>query len=369
MPHMTVNTPFAISFVVVMNAEKYMKRCLDIARLGLGRVAPNPMVGAVLIYENKIIGEGYHELFGGPHAEVNAINDALGKGNKELIRRSTLYVCLEPCLHYGKTPPCSELIIHHEIPKVVIGCRDPYPEVNGKGIAKLKAAGIEVVEGILEEECKELNKRFIVFQKQHRPFVILKWAETRDNYLAPLDPAKGAKERLFISNEYTHRLVHKWRSEESSILVGTNTALSDDPLLTARLWKGKNPTRLVIDMKLKLPGSLNIFNKAARTIIFNTLKHEEEDDLFFYRVREEVSLVRQISNALYQLKIQSVIVEGGARLLQSLIDEGLWDEARVIRNKELVIREGLKAPLLREVEQKRQQIVGSDEFILYEHIR
>jgi len=348
-----------------------MRRCIELAKLGAGNVAPNPMVGAVLVHEDRIIGEGYHQKYGEAHAEVHAIGLAARSG---LTDRSTLYVSLEPCAHFGKTPPCADLIIKHKIPKVVIGCRDPFKEVNGKGIEKLRAAGVEVEPGVLEKECKELNKRFFTFHTKTRPYIILKWAETSDHFIATspqtLLQRKGGLQtsgqqepfnstesktppferpgdaRLFISNEYTNRLVHKWRSEEAAILVGTNTVEYDNPELTTRLWPGHSPVRLIVDMQLRLPSSLKVFNQQVRTIIFNTIKHEEDGNLLLYQVTEDVSIVHQIANALYQLKIQSVIVEGGARLLQSFIDEGMWDEARVINNGQLVIGRGLPAPVL-----------------------
>ena len=314
-----------------------MHRCLQLAENGAGYVAPNPMVGAVLVHEYKLIGEGYHQRYGGPHAEVNCINSAT-KENKELISRSTLYVSLEPCVHFGKTPPCTDLIIDRKIPEVVIGCRDPFTQVNGKGIEKLKSAGVVVTPGVLEKECQQLNKRFFTFHTQHRPYIILKWAETADKKIS----ANGTG-RLLISNEQTNRLVHKWRSEEAAILIGTNTALLDDPELTTRYWHGPSPIRLVVDMDLRLPTSLKIFNEKQRTIVFNTIKHEEDENLTYYHVTGDVSLAHQIVNALYQSKIQSVLVEGGARLLQSFIDEDLWDEVRIISNKQLTIGNELSA--------------------------
>ena len=347
-----------------------MQRCLELAKRGAGYVTPNPMVGAVLVENDTIIGEGWHQEFGGPHAEVNCINQAIQKGKKDSFSGATLYVSLEPCAHYGKTPPCTDLIIKNKIPRVVIGCRDPYEEVNGKGIGKLKAAGVEVVSGILEEECRELNKRFFTFYTQHRPYVILKWAETGDGFMAPLNPPQGgtsdsAVRRLLISNEYSNRLVHQWRSEEAAILVGTKTALMDDPELTTRLWPGHLPVRLVVDLDLKLPTSLKIFNSKARTIVFNANKHTEEGNLQYYPVSKDKTLVRQILNALYELKLQSVIVEGGAKLLQSFIDEGLWDEARVIQNEELIIKHGLKAPLLFNTPKSYEQKFLSDKIVIY----
>ena len=373
-----------------------MHRCLELAKLGAGNVAPNPMVGAVLVHEDRIIGEGYHQKYGEAHAEVHAIDQAvtLSPSKGGLIDRSTLYVSLEPCAHFGKTPPCADLIIRHKIPKVVIGCRDPFKEVNGKGIEKLKAAGVRVDVGILEKECKELNKRFFTFHAQARPYIILKWAETSDGFMASqaTPPSKGGisgitklidasrfedsktppleglgEARLLISNEYTNRLVHKWRSEEAAILVGTNTAEYDNPELTTRLWPGHSPVRLIIDMHLRLSSSLKVFNREVRTIIFNTIKHKEDGNLLYYQVTEDVSLVHQIANALYQLKIQSVIVEGGARLLQSFIDEEMWDETRIISNRQLTISKGLRAPVLQRSIKADQLNIFSDKIEFYQN--
>ncbi len=330
--------------------ESYMYRCLQLAKLGAGNVAPNPMVGAVLVHQSRIIGEGYHEQYGKPHAEVNCIS-AVHKNDSSFIPLSTLYVSLEPCSHYGKTPPCADLIISKKIPRVVIGSTDPYPEVSGKGIDKLKKAGIEVTTNILEKECSELNKRFFTFHKKHQPYVVLKWAQSVNGKMARADKA-----RFNISNEFSRRLVHKWRSEEASILVGTNTALHDDPELTTRFWQGANPIRLVVDMDLKLPQSLKLFNKGTPTIIFNSKRHTLDniefhsrhpfgkEALAYYQVTVEVDLVQQIIHALYQLKVQSILVEGGARLLQSFIEEGYWDEIRLITNKELRMEDGIGSP-------------------------
>ena len=317
-----------------------MLRCLELAQLGAGAVAPNPMVGAMLVHNDNIIGEGYHQQFGQAHAEVNCIN-SVSDENKHLIAASTLYVSLEPCSHFGKTPPCTDLIIEKKIPTVVIGCKDSYGEVDGKGIAKLKAAGINVITGILEKESLDLNKRFFTFHRHQRPYIILKWAQSRDKKIAG-----SSGERVFISNDHTNRLVHKWRSEEAAIMVGTNTALLDDPALTTRLWPGRDPIRLVIDMDMKLPASLKLFDGRARTIVFNSQRNEEGEMVSYYKVDKGERMLQQILNALYKLKVQSLIVEGGAKLLQSFIDEGLWDEARVISNMELTIGNGITAPIL-----------------------
>ncbi len=331
-----------------MTSHHYMQRCIDLAKNGAGSVSPNPMVGAILVYNDRIVGEGWHKRYGEAHAEVNCIA-AVKEEDGNLIEQSTLYVSLEPCAHFGKTSPCADLIIKHKIPKVVIGCRDPFEEVNGKGIEKLKAAGVEVVSGILENECKELNKRFFTFYEKKRPYVILKWAQTADGKVASLNPSVGGtlepfNQRLFITNDYTNRLVHRWRSEESAILIGTNTALLDNPELTTRLYEGNSPVRLVLDMNLRLPSHLKVFDRKVKTIVLNGLKQEENENLIYAKIDKAENIVSEILKVLYQQKIQSVIVEGGAGLLQSFIDEGLWDEARVISNEELIINDGLNAP-------------------------
>jgi diaminohydroxyphosphoribosylaminopyrimidine deaminase / 5-amino-6-(5-phosphoribosylamino)uracil reductase len=331
-----------------------MQRCFELALRGAGFVAPNPMVGAVLVFEDKIIGEGYHQKYGGPHAEVNCIASVKEK-DLPFIERSTLYVSLEPCVHFGKTPPCADLIIAKKIPHVVIGCRDPFPVVNGKGIEKLKAAGVTITYPIMEEEARLLNKRFIGFVTQHRPYIILKWAQTADAKIGYEDHS-----RLMISNEFTNRLTHKWRSEEAAILVGTNTALYDDPALTNRLWNGATPVRMVIDMDLRLPHSLQLFDGQVKTIVFNKVKHEEHENLIYYQLTEDVSIVHQVVHALYQLKVLSVLVEGGARLLQSFIDEGIWDEIRIITNKQLVSTSGIRAPIMSGTRPSQSETIFSD---------
>ncbi len=328
--------------------EQYMSRCLQLANMGAGNVAPNPMVGAVLVYEDKIIGEGYHQKYGEAHAEVNCI-DSVSEKNRSLIEKSTIYVSLEPCSHYGKTPPCADLIIRNNIKKVIIGIQDINKEVAGAGIKKLQDASVEVTTGVLENECRDLNKRFFTFHQKQRPYIILKWAQTVNGKI-------GSKnsERILISNEYTNRLVHKWRSEEASILIGTRTAIQDNPSLTTRLWKGKNPVRIVIDTDLKLPPGLKIFSKQTNTIILNFSKNSIEDNIQFIQL-ENKNFLKEMLQVLYQLNIQSVLVEGGAKTLQPFIDIGLWDEARVIMNEEIIIENGIDAPALRNFKLKRQE--------------
>ena len=350
--------------------ELYMQRCLQLAQMGEGHTAPNPMVGAVLVHDDIIIGEGYHEQYGKPHAEVNCIN-SVKEEHQHLIAESTLYVSLEPCAHYGKTPPCADRIIAEKIPRVIIGCRDPFKQVDGKGIEKLQAANVDITVGVLEKECIQLNKRFFTFHQQHRPYIILKWSQTMNGKIAA-----ATTERLFITNEFTNCLVHKWRSEEAAILVGTKTALMDNPSLTNRLWNGNNPMRLVIDMQMNFPNSMNIFDKAAPTIIFNTKQHNMQDfgfpaaehvSNYHYQVAEDASLVHQVINACYQNNIQSIIVEGGAMMLQQFIDEDIWDEARIITNEELFIADGLPAPVLHQAVFSRKENIFTDRIDYFTH--
>lgn len=309
--------------------ESYIKRCIQIAKNGLGNSRPNPMVGAVIVNNDKIIGEGFTSAYGGTHAEVNAINYVK---DKALLLNSTLYVTLEPCSHYGKTPPCSDLIIKHKIPNVVIGCVDDNPEVAGKGIAKLKDSGCNVTVGVLKEECEAHHKRFFTFHNKKRPYIILKWAETNDGFMAP--KSKDRKEPVWITNRYSRQLVHKWRAEEQAILVGTNTVLEDNPSLTVRDWTGKDPIKVVIDKSSKLGSNLNVFNTDDKTIRIT-------DELVDFG--EPISY--QICTLLYESDINSIIIEGGAQTLQTFIDEELWDEARVFTG-DLSFKTGIKGPKL-----------------------
>ena len=332
--------------------ERYMTRCLQLAVLGAGNVAPNPMVGAVLVYEDRIIGEGCHEKYGSAHAEVNCIA-SVKNDDIQLIEKSTLYVSLEPCNHYGKTPPCSELIIDKKIPKVIIGCKDIYKDVAGKGILKLQRAGVDVTTGILEPQSIKLNKRFFTFHEKFRPYIILKWAQSVNSKIGL--PGK----RVFITNEYTNRLVHKWRSEEAAILVGTNTVLTDDPSLTVRLWEGKSPVRMLIDRDLKVPLNMRVYNSDSRTIVFNLKKNLSEENITYVKLGNEKFLQSVVSH-LFEINIQSVIVEGGRKILQSFIDAGLWDEARVITNKELTIEGGVDAPQIKNFKFIKQETNFND---------
>lgn len=303
-----------------MTDQYYIQRALQIGKNGLGQTRPNPMVGSVIVVNNRIIGEGYTSKYGGNHAEVNAINSVI---NKSLLKQATIYVTLEPCSHYGKTPPCSDLIIHHQIPNIVIGCVDDNPEVAGKGIKKLLDAGRNVKVGVLETECKAHHKRFFTFHNKKRPYIILKWAESVDGFIAPKN--RYQLQPVWITNPISRQLVHKWRAEEQAILVGTNTVIMDNPSLTVRDWTGSNPTRVVLDKNNLLSNDYTIFNTQAETLTF-----------------KEQS-VTAICDYLFKNNINSVIIEGGSKTLQAFIDKNLWDEARVFKG-DILFSEGVSAP-------------------------
>lgn len=324
--------------------EKYMQRCLQLALNGKGQVSPNPMVGAVVVCDDKIIGEGYHRQYGKAHAEVNAINSVK---DRLLLKRSTIYVSLEPCSHYGKTPPCSQLIIDSQIPRVVVGCLDPYPAVSGRGIKMLRNAGIDVTIGILEKEALQLNKEFITAQTKNRPYIYLKWAQTQDGFIDKIREEGEEPCPTPISNDFTKILVHKIRSEVPSIMIGTNTAVKDNPSLTTRLWYGKSPVRIILDRQGRIPFSATIFDGSAETIIFterdsyeNQIKH-----VSFEKVSFDDNLFEQIFLVLKRKNINSILVEGGRQTLQSLIDKQLWDEA-YIEISNAVFGNGTKAPTI-----------------------
>jgi len=320
-----------------------MQRCLQLAENGLGQTAPNPLVGCVIVHNGKIIGEGYHQRFGEAHAEVNAFRSVM---NQDLLKESTLYVNLEPCAHYGKTPPCSDLIIEKNIPRVVIGNIDIHSSVSGKGIKKLQSAGVDVTVSVLENECTELNKRFFTYYKYKRPYIILKWAQTKDGFIDKerINDEKGIN---WITSPDTKRLVHLWRSQEQAILVGKNTVINDNPALTVREVAGKNPVRLVVDKNLSLNEHFNIFNNEAQTIVFNRLKSEVENQQpKLIQLSFDGTELNQLLHHLYEQRIQSVIVEGGAYTLNQFISSNLWDEARVLTGN-VSFESGLKAPALR----------------------
>ncbi|MDN3644543.1 bifunctional diaminohydroxyphosphoribosylaminopyrimidine deaminase/5-amino-6-(5-phosphoribosylamino)uracil reductase RibD [Lutimonas halocynthiae] len=337
----------------------YMRRCLELAANGLGLVYPNPMVGSVIVYKGLIIGEGWHQKAGEAHAEVNAINAVK---EKELLSKATLYVNLEPCSHYGKTPPCADLIIKNNIKKVVIGSIDTNDKVGGKGIKRLKENSIEVIHSVMEKECRELNKRFFTFHEKNRPFVILKWARSKDGYIFP-DKAKAASGTPFwISNKYSLQRVHQLRSQEASILVGKNTVLQDDPKLNLRHFEGNGLMRLVIDRNLELPDDKNLFDQSVHTIIYNEKKDEVMHNLHYVKLDFEKEVIAQIMNHLYHLEIQSVIVEGGAYTLAHFIESGFWDEALVFEGDQ-IFKEGIKGPDIGVKPFVHQKVLNDDMYL------
>lgn len=314
-----------------------MLRCLQLAQNGLGEVAPNPLVGAVLVCNEKIIGEGWHKKFGTAHAEVNCINSVRNE-HKHLISKSTLYVNLEPCNHFGKTPPCSLLVLEKQIKNVVVGSADPNPAVSGSGIKQLRDSGVTVIESILPEQCNFLNRRFFTFHRKKRPFVILKMAQSADGFIAPTN-----QQQLWLTNKFSQRLSHRWRTEEQAILVGKNTALIDNPELTARLWKGKNPLRIVIDKNNAIPSSNKLYNDAANTLVFNALKTDKQQHIEWQQISFTENVPQQILNELYKRNIQSVIIEGGAITAQHFLQENLVDEVRLI-TAPCHLENGIKTP-------------------------
>ncbi|CAA7196168.1 bifunctional diaminohydroxyphosphoribosylaminopyrimidine deaminase/5-amino-6-(5-phosphoribosylamino)uracil reductase RibD [Chryseobacterium potabilaquae] len=317
-----------------MQDELYIKRCIELAQKALGNTYPNPLVGSIIVHNGKIIGEGYHHKAGENHAEINAINSVQ---NKELIPESTIYVSLEPCAHYGKTPPCALKIKELGFKKVVIGAMDSHDKVNGKGKKIIQDSGIEVISGILEKECIELNKRFFTYHEKKRPYIILKWAESGDGFLD-----KDFKPTA-ISNTLVNQFVHQLRADEHAILVGTYTALNDNPSLTVRNTTGINPTRVLIDFDLKVPPHFNIFNKEAKTLVVNSIKEGSNENIQFINIDKENFLLNLMS-VLYKEQIQSIIIEGGTYTLQQFINADLWDEAIIIKNEQLQLENGTKAP-------------------------
>lgn len=331
------------TFAKMKKEEKYMRRCIELAKNGLGTTYPNPMVGSVIVCNDKIIGEGWHKKSGEPHAEVNAIHAVK---DKSLLKKSTIYVSLEPCSHYGKTPPCCDLIIAHEIPNVVIGTVDPNIKVAGNGIKKLIESGKHVTVGVLETACKELNKRFFTYHEKQRPYVILKWAQSQDGYIAPMKNLRKEQKPFWITNPFSRQLVHKWRSEEQAILVGTNTVIEDNPKLDVRNWAGNNPVRIVLDQHHRISNKSHIFDNQSKTILFSKLtKNYKEENCIFETIDFNNNIAQQILNVLYQHKIQSLIVEGGTKTLQTFIDANLWDESRIFIGNNC-FKNGIKAPII-----------------------
>lgn len=347
-----------------------MYRCLQLAQLGSGQTAPNPMVGAVLVYNGRIIGEGHTQPYGGAHAEVMCIN-SVAEADKHLIPGAVLYVSLEPCAHQGKTPPCSDLIVRSAIPQVVVGCTDPFEAVNGKGIAQLQGAGIQVTIGILEKECQAINTHFFTYHTQQRPHIMLKWAQSANGQIAAkgLPHSNEGGQRTAISGPATDRLVHRWRSEAMAIMVGGNTAITDNPQLTTRLWKGKSPIRIVVAGETPLPDDLHLFDGAVPTLIFSTGQIKRHPHANYYPLPTGEAAIADMLRQLYQLQINSVLVEGGARLLQSFINSGLWDEARIITNRSLHIADGIAAPVLIQNQFIHQKTLGNDSIAYFTNLQ
>lgn len=328
-------------FCFVKIHEIYIKRCIELAKNGFGTTYPNPMVGSVIVYDNKIIGEGWHRKSGEPHAEVNAINSVK---DKSLLSKSTIYVSLEPCSHFGKTPPCCDLIIKHKIPNVIVGTVDPNSKVSGNGIKRLEENGADVIVGVLEKECNELNKRFFTFHNKKRPYIILKWAESLDGFIAPL--TKDKKEPVWLSNAFSRQLVHKWRSEEQAILVGTNTVLEDNPKLDTRDWKGQNPIRIILDRTAKVSKDYFVMDGKTKTIIITEQENLTfSENCIYENAIFDIQLTKKIVAILNKYDIQSILIEGGRHTLQSFIDDNLWDEARVFTGN-IHLKSGINSPVL-----------------------
>ena len=336
----------------------YIALCLQLAQRAKGHTAPNPMVGAVLVHVDRIIGEGWHHYYGADHAEVNCFKN-VAEADIHLIPESTMFVNLEPCAHFGITPPCAHRIVQENIKHVVIANSDPFEQVNGKGVDILKAAGIKVDIGVLKEEGLWVNRRFFCFHKQKRPYVILKWAQTKDGYIAPTD-----RSRLQITNADSQKLVHKWRTEEAAIMVGTTTALSDNPQLTSRLYDGRQPLRLVLDKNLQLPATHHLFDNTAPTWVINAQKEILHGNVHSVKMPFDNGLLPALLHKLYEAKILSLIVEGGAVLLNSFITAGLWDEARVFTG-DVLLKEGIKAPILQDETSAVTTTIGSDSLQVY----
>ena len=337
----------------------YMRRALDLALLGQKTVSPNPMVGCVITYDGRIIGEGWHQQYGGPHAEVNAVRSVQ---DKNLLPKSRLYVTLEPCSHYGKTPPCADFLLEQGVRDVVICNTDPNPLVAGRGIRKLLEADCKVHTGLLDDLGLHLNRRFFTFHRRKRPYILLKWAETADGFIARPDFRQE-----WITQPLALKLVHKWRSEEQAIMVGTRTALHDNPRLDTRDWSGRSPLRIVIDRQLCLPATHHLFDRSLPTLVYNCQRTETAEILDYVRLEPEEDLLPQIIADLYGRNVQSVLVEGGTGLLETFLRSGLWDEARVFRSR-IAFGEGVKAPNLSLSGLITQEAVGNDQLLFFQNV-
>ncbi|KOS04679.1 riboflavin biosynthesis protein RibD [Flavobacterium akiainvivens] len=348
-----------------MTHETYMHRCLGLAETGMRAAMPNPSVGAVLVHNGRIIGEGHTSPYGGPHGEVNCINSVKPE-DKHLINQSTLYVTLEPCSHYGKTPPCCDLIIAQQIPNIVVGTVDPHVKVAGNGIKKLREAGKNVTVGILEAECRESNRRFFTFHEKQRPYIILKWAESADGFLAPLRRSVITEDKkpVWITNPYSRQLVHKWRSEEATILVGTHTVIDDNPQLDVRSWTGPQPVRIVLDRTNRISGNYNVKNQKIKTIVLTECPDLPNlENLLYEQVPFDANLLQSVCGVLHSHGLLSVIIEGGYKTLQGFIDCNLWDEARIFKGN-AVFSNGTPAPQLTGQLTARDTIVN-DELLIF----
>jgi diaminohydroxyphosphoribosylaminopyrimidine deaminase/5-amino-6-(5-phosphoribosylamino)uracil reductase len=340
--------------------EIYIKRCLELAKMGIPNAFPNPLVGCVIVYKGKIIGEAYHQEYGGPHAEVNAINAVK---NKELLNEATVYVSLEPCAHQGKTPPCADLLVKHKVKRVVICNDDPFEKVDGEGISKLKKAGIKVEKGVLSSEGKELNRRFFTWIDKKRPFISLKWAQSKDGFISPNKQNVG--EVFWISNNLSQTLAHKLRAENQAIIVGRKTAEMDDPSLDTRKVEGTSPLRMVLDSDVKLSHKLKLLSDPNPTIIFNRIKTETVANKKW--IKYDGNALHAINDYCLKNNIQNLMVEGGASVLQSYIDEGLWDELHLFES-DVNIGEGIKAPLFPRQKALKSLNLQADTYTIYRNV-
>jgi diaminohydroxyphosphoribosylaminopyrimidine deaminase/5-amino-6-(5-phosphoribosylamino)uracil reductase len=342
------------------NDEKYMQRCLQLARLGLGTTYPNPMVGCVIVFDGKVIGEGWHQKAGGPHAEVRAVASVEDKG---LLRKSVIYVNLEPCSHHGRTPPCADLIVKHNIPRVVIGSLDENHKVSGNGVKRLEEHGCEVLVGVLEDQCRELNRRFFTFHRNKRPYVILKWAQSRDGFIFPGSDRARKGEPYWITNSLSRQRVHQWRAEEASILIGRKTLEFDNPSLSARDFRGLTLVRIAISKNCSVPDGLKFRDGSQPTYVFCHGQTKTEDGVRFVGIDFEGNVLQQIMRSLHELEVQSLIVEGGNHTLQGFIDSGLWDEARVFVGKS-EFKQGIPAPTM-SAELLSEEDIDGDRLLCY----
>ncbi len=344
--------------------QVFMQRCLELAMNGLGYVAPNPMVGSVIVHRGEVIGEGYHQEYGGPHAEVQAIASV---ADRRLLRDATLYVNLEPCAHHGKTPPCAHHIVENDIKRVVVGCMDPHSKVAGKGIDILRRSGCTVVTDILYEASRALNKRFFTFHEKQRPYVILKWAQTADGFIDILRGPDAEARPTWITSEKLRLLVHKWRAEEAAIMTGTTTALLDNPHLNVRDWQGKQPTRVILDRTCRLPSTLHVFDNTQKTIIFNAITDKTIEQTTWVKIPFDDFVLSAIMNHLHAMKLQSVFIEGGRQLLQSVIDQNLWDEARVFSGEQ-TFDNGTPAPVINNISPS-PILLGNERLFHYKNLQ